>query len=405
MPVRGGKRNLLTLSTDEDLLRALETKEWGRPLALGAVIRDAVAKKEMIPQREFMASVESIYHRSWSVSPWQIISWGLRQMGAIGGDPVDDKMTVDKLVVVANMEEATKEISHRIAGKTSRIESVYSKDLFYQECASAMGAEYDLSDTDMDVLLKFLSRDKGLISYDGQTIKLKAYSDPVASPITTEDTTIASLRTLMISLESQISALAQKVDDLSNAARDAVSRKNRVSALAALRSKKFAETTLSKRTATLSQLEEVYSSIEQAADQVELVRVMEASTVVLKSLNTRVGGVERVDTVVDKLQEQMTEVNEIDHIIREVGQSGVVDQAEVDDELEAMEREEKQKKEEADRLEQEECERREVAETKQKLAELGRHEAAAKEPAAKEAIAKVAGDEITLEPSVMAEAH
>lgn len=210
----------------------------------------------------------------------------------------------------------------------------------------------------------------------------------------------------MIGLELQISTLAGKIDSLSNTARDAVSRKNRVSALAALRSRKLAETTLAKRTATLSQLEEVYSSIEQAADQVDLVRVMEASTSVLKGLNTQVGGVERVDSVVDKLQEQMADVNEIGNIIRDVGQSGVVEEAEVDDELEALEREARQKKEEAERLERDERDRQEVAETKQKLSDLRRHETeqtTAKEDAAEEATAQAAEEQKMLEPALLAE--
>ena len=65
-----------------------------------------------------------------------------------------------------------------------------------------------------------------------------------------------------------------------------------MSALAALRSKKLNETALAQRTETLSQLEEVYSKVEQAADQVAIVRVMEASAGVLRNLHAEVGGVE-----------------------------------------------------------------------------------------------------------------
>ena len=102
-------------------------------------------------------------------------------------------------------------------------------------------------------------------------------------------------KTLIKDLEMQTEVLTKKVDELAATAKDAVARKNRVSALAVLRSKKLAETTLTKRHATLAQLEEVFSKIEQAADQVELVSIMEASTRVLTGLNEEVGGVERVD--------------------------------------------------------------------------------------------------------------
>lgn len=38
LPISGEGRDTLSLSTGEELLRVLETGEWGRPLALGAVI-------------------------------------------------------------------------------------------------------------------------------------------------------------------------------------------------------------------------------------------------------------------------------------------------------------------------------------------------------------------------------
>ena len=33
-----GEHNIFSLRTGEDLLRALETRDWGRPLALGTVV-------------------------------------------------------------------------------------------------------------------------------------------------------------------------------------------------------------------------------------------------------------------------------------------------------------------------------------------------------------------------------
>ncbi|KAF4610415.1 hypothetical protein G7Y89_g15706 [Cudoniella acicularis] len=198
----------------------------------------------------------------------------------------------------------------------------------------------------MGILLTYLAREKGVLAFDSQTVKLKAPGEKKAPPITNEDTTIASLKILIQDLETQTTLLAKRVDSLGEIAKEAVTRKNRVSALAALRSKKMAETTLEKRHATLAQLEEVFAKIEQAADQVELVRVMKASTRVLSGLNEEVGGVERVDEVVEKLREQMGSVDEVGDVIAEVGrEAGNVDEMEVDDELEAMEREEREKKE------------------------------------------------------------
>ena len=137
-----------------------------------------------------------------------------------------------------------------------------------------------------------------------------------------------------------------------------------MAALSALRSKKLAETALTARSNTLAQLEEVFDSIRQASNQVQLVQVMGASTKVLKSLNKRTGGVERVEDVVEELREEMTKVDEVGQIIGEVGKvNTAAEEDEVEDELEALEREEKEKekaKEEAKR----------VAETRRRLAEI-----------------------------------
>jgi charged multivesicular body protein 7 len=112
----------------------------------------------------------------------------------------------------------------------------------------------------------------------------------------------------------------------------------------------------------LARLEQVYTSIEQAADQVEIVRIMEASTVVLKGLHAEAGGTERVEDVVEELREEMYKVDEVGKIISEAGDTGlIVDDGEVDDELEAMEQEEKEKKDKT-----------EAQEVESRLAALGR---------------------------------
>lgn len=91
----------------------------------------------------------------------------------------------------------------------------------------------------------------------------------------------------------------------------------------------------------------MYAQIEAATDQVEIVRIMEASTSVLKGLNEQIGGVERVEDVLENLREEMGKVDEVGKILQEGAVEGqVVDEGEVDDELEAMEREQKAKEEE-----------------------------------------------------------
>ncbi|KAH7355231.1 Snf7-domain-containing protein [Rhexocercosporidium sp. MPI-PUGE-AT-0058] len=384
MPSSSASPDLLSITISNDLVLALETREWGRPSALGTVVREGTKARLWIDVREFEEAKESVYKQSWTIpvpSVGDVVGWGLRQLGFGGGE---EKLVRGKVVVMENLEAAGKEVVKRTEGVRGRVDRIFSREAFREAHGDVAGKGKVLTEADMELLLKFLARDKGVLSYDGEIVKLKAPNKKTPSPITAEDTTIASLKTLIKDLEAQTDVLTKKVDELAATAKEAVVRKNRVSALAALRSKKLAETTLTKRHATLAQLEEVFSKIEQAADQVELVGVMEASTRVLTGLNKEVGGIERVDDVVDQLREQMSQVDEVGNVIAEAGQGvNVADEEEVDDELEAIEREEREKREEEVRLEKEEREKQEAAETMRKLDALEDVERQTKEAAAK----------------------
>ncbi|KAL8815136.1 MAG: hypothetical protein Q9191_008488, partial [Dirinaria sp. TL-2023a] len=165
--------------------------------------------------------------------------------------------------------------------------------------------------------------------------------------LSTEDKTIASLKLLMGDLNVQIVALDVRIASLNEKAQASVRAKNRVAALAALKSKKAAESTLAQRYDTLTQLEGVYGKIEQAADQVALVRVMEASSGVLRNLHAQVGGVEKVEGVVESLRDEMSKVDEIGQVMEDAGRGeAAVDEDEIDEELAALERQDRLDKEE-----------------------------------------------------------
>ncbi|KAI0897177.1 Snf7-domain-containing protein [Annulohypoxylon nitens] len=366
-PSKSTTRNHLILDLDSDsLLRSLESKQFGRPLALGTVLQEAIANGEMMSLQQFLKAKESIYYRSWGSIPWSVMSWGLKQVG-IGGP--GDNLPKGQFVVLQNLEVVAKAFNEAIAGRTSPFERSFSKTHFRRTFAEGLlEKNQQLSETDFEVLVKFLSRDKNTLATDGNTIKIRNSTEDAV--ITEEDSAIASLKELMEDLTRQTELLNHRIDELNVAAQDAVRRKNKIAALAALKSRKQAEANLSRRHATLSQLEDVASKIEQAADNVQLVKVMQSSTVALRNLNAQVGGADKVDEVLDNLREQMGEVDEVGNIIAEAGPGATIDESEVDDELEAMLADEKKKDEEAERVKREAREEKEAEETRRKLAEL-----------------------------------
>ncbi|KKZ67629.1 hypothetical protein EMCG_06689 [[Emmonsia] crescens] len=394
--------DLLVLRTGNALITELETQEWGRPVALQNVIDEAIRYNSMIPLDSFQTSSTSPFKTSWIRLPSpptisQVMGWSMKQLrgflpdfeGHSGGL---GKLQVMNLVLVDNLKEVGKRVlavassSHR-----SNTDSIYSKELFTKRFANILGGRAVLSKLDVDVLLIFLSRDENSILYDGETVKFKRPKNNMNS-ITHEDRTIASLKTLISNLIEQVAHLESKIKELSLRAKDAVTNKNRVVALSALRSKKMAENNLKQRTDTLLQLEDVYMKLEQAADQIDIIRVMEASTGALRSLHAQVGGVERVEDIVEELREEMAKVDEVGNIINEAGPA--VDEGELDDELAAMEHQEREARD-----------AKETEATRRKLAEIERFDKSAIEAEAwhkteKEQVTAAADYDSDLEDSI-----
>ncbi|OAX85157.1 hypothetical protein ACJ72_00459 [Emergomyces africanus] len=340
------RSDILVLRTGNALIAELDAQEWGRPVALQSAIDEAIRYNSMIPLGTFQTSSTSPFKTSWIRLPSpptisQVMGWSMKQLkgflsdfeGHSGGS---GKLQAMNLVLVDNLREVGKRVlavastSHK-----SNTDCIYSKELFTKRFANILGGRAVLSDLDVDVLLIFLSRDENAILYDGETVIFKSPKSNITS-ITHEDRTIASLKTLISNLIGQVARLESKINESSLRAKDAVTNRNRVVALSALRSKKMAENNLKQRTDTLLQLEEVYMKLEQATDQVDIVRVMEASTGALRSLRAQVGGIEKVEDVVEELREEMAKVDEVGNIINEAAQT--VDETELDDELAAMEK-------------------------------------------------------------------
>lgn len=88
---------------------------------------------------------------------------------------------------------------------------------------------------------------------------------------------------------------------------------------------------------TLSQLESIYSKIEEAKDQVAMVHAMKASTEVLRGLHAQTGGADKIEDVVEELQNEMIKVDQISSVFDEAGKSdNIVDEEALDEELQLL---------------------------------------------------------------------
>lgn len=371
IPTQGTTHDLLNIKTTDELARALQHPQYGKPTCLPAVFHDAVQKKEMIALKDFMSAKESIYKSSWIPSPWKVLQWGLRQVGVLGQPRSPENLSAGNFVVLKNVEVAADEILKKMTDATSTADRALSKADFLKRFSHSLNDAAPLTTADLNILLMFLARDKQAISYNAQTIKFKPEHDASPEPITHEDEAIANLRDTLANINAQIPPLMEKIAAADAAAREAVVAKQMIRAKAALRSKKLAESALAQRSDVALQLEGVYTQLQSAADQVEIVEAMRAGADALKSLNEKVGGAEGVQGVVDAINEQMATTEEITNIINETDQP--LDEAEIDDEFEALEQAEKGKEERAA-----------AAKTAARLAELAEVEKKRKERGEKE---------------------
>jgi charged multivesicular body protein 7 len=338
---------------------------------LPAVFHEAVQRKEMVLVKDFMSSTTSIYKTSWVPTPWSALQWSLRTVGVLGKAAPPDKLAVRNYVVLKNVEVAGDEILKKMKEHTSTADRVLSRRDFLNRFSHMLNPASPLTNNDLNIILIYLCRDKQAISYDAQTIKFKAEHEAQPLPITEEDAAIVGLRDTLANIHAQLPPLMEKIELANATAREAVATKQMVRAKAALRSKKLAETALAQRSDVALQLEGVYHQLQQAADQVEIVEAMRAGAAALKGLNEKVGGAEGVQGVVDAVNEQMAATEEITNIINETDTA--VDEVDIEDEFEALERAETEKKEQE-----------EAAKIAARLAQLEEAERKQKEKQAKE---------------------
>lgn len=157
-------------------------------------------KHTMVPLEVYKTTPGCLRKPQWrlidpgTLSPWNVMSWGVRQLKGfvIGDGESAPKLQVRELVLVENLQVRTPPSLERLAARgvelmvsspqeaaelaikkatsrnASKLDLIYSKESFVEEYATILHDATELSDSDFDVLLLYLSRDCGAIAYDGR---------------------------------------------------------------------------------------------------------------------------------------------------------------------------------------------------------------------------------------------
>jgi charged multivesicular body protein 6 len=120
-------------------------------------------------------------------------------------------------------------------------------------------------------------------------------------------------------------------------AKECLAKGDKQKALLALRRKKYQESLLTKTDSQLEQLEKLTSSVEFALVQKDVYFGLQQGTEVLKMINNEMGGLEGVEKMMEETEEARRYQQEISEAL--AGQMSNEEEDEVEDELEALERE------------------------------------------------------------------
>jgi charged multivesicular body protein 7 len=194
-----------------------------------------------------------------------------------------------------------------------------------------------------------------------QAIKFRESQNAVLTPITTSDAAIAQLKTVHLSLSEQITLLTTQIETFTQNARNATKRNNRIVALSALKSRKLTESALQKRVDALARIEEVLGGVEQAASDAEIIKTLEGGASALERLNKDIGGIDRVEKIMDRVRDDIEESEDVGKAIAEMG-TGRVDDVEVQEEFDEMLKAEEEKEKVRQAAIQKEKEERETKE-------------------------------------------
>ncbi|KIL69882.1 hypothetical protein M378DRAFT_157122 [Amanita muscaria Koide BX008] len=341
---------LLVLHAGRTLMDCLKTEGVGKPLGLGAVIKDELqTSKVLISLSTFQNSKQSIYDPGWL--PARIVAfvvgkplwWTLEQLGVVGEDGIltprsgsNDEWWGDYVFVPLLERAADAVIAKHYSKATSDADHLYSLTSFKKEFGSVLGLDI-LNNGDASILLKFLERDRRAIVTEQEVIKFTDISIPLEErQISAVDRGILELKTAVLNMQTQIDSLHDRIDQYTHKATEALRFKRKPMALNYLRSRKQLEELSNKRLNSLNTLESTLLSVEAAAGDIEIMKVYESSTATLRAILTHPSlQRESIDRTMDALAEANTDAKEVDDAVR-IGVDSAVNVDQVDeDELEA----------------------------------------------------------------------
>ncbi|KAL1879115.1 hypothetical protein VTK73DRAFT_7339 [Phialemonium thermophilum] len=158
-----------------------------------------------------------------------------------------------------------------------------------------------------------------------------------SSRVTAQDKAVLDLKTQRDKLHQYQRRIAVLTDRETQIAKQMIAKGDKQKALLALRRKKYQESLLAKTDAQLEQLENLTASVEFAKIQKDIFFGLQQGTKVLKEIHAEMGGIEHVEKLMGETAEAIAYQKEVSELLG--GKMSNQDESEVEEELEALQRE------------------------------------------------------------------
>ncbi|KAM3415649.1 hypothetical protein BST61_g9168 [Cercospora zeina] len=158
--------------------------------------------------------------------------------------------------------------------------------------------------------------------------------------ISDQDRAILDLKIQRDKLQQYQKRITTITDRETEIAKECLRHGNKQKALLALRRKKYQESLLAKTDQQLAQLQALTSDVEFALVQKDVLFGLQQGTAVLKEINKEIGGLDKVEMILSESEEARAYQEEVSEML--AGKMSNEDEDAVEDELEAMEREQRQ---------------------------------------------------------------
>lgn len=337
-----------------DILQLVSLLNYGKPQSLGIVINELVAMKVLVPESFYLASKQCyllvINESNSFMSPKSWLKWGLQTIGLAApynclqksGKLIDDRFIAwNEFIKLA--EEALTIVQQHIDK-----EATYSAKLFnFETLYNLISSHMKFTTKDLELILMYWSRDIAVC----KTTKLDDITYikfTQSEPLSEDDIRIIDIQATLYNLNNRTTQLSTKLSKLKPEFAAVVQLPTKDQQKIRLRhlltQRQILTKSLESTSGTYTELYNILQKINDSDLNVEIYKQLVSSSVVLKNMNSRVS-IEDVDDVKADIEREVSKSEEINEALV---LENDLDDAEIDEELQLLIKEDKQQEEEAE---------------------------------------------------------